>query len=92
MSREGGMRKDADAGPLDSRGCCSWGSQKKAQEGGTRLWQPEHTRMVKPRGSGALTQMMMVCEVGRQKDAVPGPLDRGGFRLGTDKRMGGVPV
>ncbi len=73
LSREGGMRKDAAGrvlflGPVPS--------QKKAQEG---LWQPEHTRMAKQRGSGALTQMMMVCEVGRQKDAVPGVLERRGF-------------
>ena len=31
--------------------------------------------------------MMMVCEDGRQKDAVPGPLERRGFWfLGTQKK------
>ena len=75
MSREVGMRKDADAGPLDPRGCCSWNSQKKDQEGGTRLWQPEHTRMVKPCRMWTLTQMETGREVGRQKDAVAGLLE-----------------
>ena len=73
------MRKDADAGPLDPRGCCSWDSQKKRPGGGTGPGQPEHARIVKPRRRWPLTQMMMVCEVGRQKDAVPGPLERRGF-------------
>ena len=50
--------------------------------------------MVKQRESGALTHPELTCEVGGQKDAVPGLRDRGGSTkdMGGPARRAGVPV
>ena len=69
------------------------GLSEKRPEGGTRLWQPEHTRMVKPCRMWTLTQMMMVCEVGRRNGLDAGPLDPLAFWFlkDPDKKTRGYP-
>jgi hypothetical protein len=81
MSFEVGMRKDADAGPLDPRGCCYWGLQEKLTRGvpvgayhhGETTW------------GGPLTHPALTCEVGGRKELDPGQLDPRGFCIGAGR-------